>query len=274
MTKHDALTQEEFADFIPNGNITRSLQAFTEATGLPPSSLRVLDWGCGRGRQVLWLRQRGYQAFGVEVDPLPVENGLPLLEGYGYSDRPLALLDADGRSPYPDGFFDFVLSGNVLEHVSDLEKVCAEMARVTRAGGGGYHVFPAQRQIVEGHLFMPLVHWVPEGRLREALIRLWVTLGREPHWVEVRDASTTEKVDFYYNYSVHNVFYRPYQDVRRTFEKHSLRVTFTVAEHPKIKRRPLITPLIRIGLFRRLLNHLLLTFKLVEMQVQKINKEV
>ena len=189
LTKHDLLTETEFAGFVPNKSITRSLEAFAAASGRAPGELRVLDWGCGRGRQVLWLRQQGYQAYGVEVDPLPVENGLPLLESYGYADRPLALLDADGRSPYEHGFFDYVLSGNVLEHVADLEQVCAEMARVTRAGGGGYHVFPAQRQVVEGHLFMPFVHWLPPGRLRKLLIRFWVLLGREPHWVEVRDAS-------------------------------------------------------------------------------------
>jgi SAM-dependent methyltransferase len=274
LTKHDALTQEEFTSFVPNGNITRSLEAFTAASGRSPSDLRVLDWGCGRGRQVLWLRQRGYQAYGVEVDALPVENGLPLLESYGYSERPLALLDSDGRSPFPDGFFDFILSGNVLEHVADLEKVCAEIARVTRTGGGGYHVFPAQRQILEGHLFMPFVHWLPPGRLRKALIRFWVRLGREPHWVEVHEATTAQKADFYYNYSLHNVFYRSYRAVRLTFEKHGLAVTFTVVEHPRIKRNRLLALLMKVGIFRALLNYMLLTFKLVEMQVEKIDKEV
>jgi SAM-dependent methyltransferase len=270
LTKHDPLTQEEFAAFTPNADITRGLEAFTASAGRPPGELRVLDWGCGRGRQVLWLRQRGYQAYGVEVDSLPVENGLPLFAALAYTDRPLALLDPDGSSPFEPGFFDYVLSGNVLEHVADLQKVCAEMARVTRPGGEGYHVFPAHRQLVEGHLFMPFVHWLPPGRLRRLLIRFWVLLGREPRWVEVREASTAEKVDFYYTYSVRNVFYRPYAAVRRTFEQYGFAVTFTVTEHPRVRRNRILGPLMKFGPFRRLLIHLLLTFKLVEMQVEKV----
>jgi SAM-dependent methyltransferase len=270
VTKHDTLTQEEFAAFKPNASLTRSLQAFTASSGRPPAELRVLDWGCGRGRQVLWLRQKGYLAYGVELDALPVENGLPLFESYGYADRPLELLDGEGCSPFENGFFDFVLSGNVLEHVSDLDRVVAEMSRVTRSGGGGYHVFPAHRQFVEGHLFMPFVHWLPPGRLRRWLILFWVLLGREPHWVEVRDAPVSQKVDFYYSYSVHNAFYRPHAEVRSAFESAGFAVTFTVLDHPRIKGNRLMGPLLKFGPTRGLLERLLLLHKLVEMAVTKV----
>lgn len=269
MSKHDVLTAEEFAAFVPNQNITRDLEEFARSSGRLPGDLKVLDWGCGRGRHVLWLRKQGFQAFGVDIDPMPVRNGLPLFRSNGYPEDCLTLLDEQGRSPYPDGFFDYVFSGNVLEHVADIRSVAAEMGRITRSGGAGYHVFPAQHQPVEGHLFMPFVHWLPAGGLRKLFIHLFVILGREPNWVEVRGASASIKRDFYYRYSVNNIFYRPYSLVRRAFEESGFSVAFRTIDHPKIRTHPVISPLIKNHFFRLLLNHLLLTFKLVEMQIEK-----
>ncbi len=269
MSKHDVLMEEEFAAFVPNQNITRNMDEFAQNSGRPRGELKVLDWGCGRGRHVLWLREQGYQAYGVELDPLPIQNGLALIQAKGYPGDCLALLNEQGRSPFPDGFFDYIFSGNVLEHVADLERVCAEMARLTRTGGGGYHVFPAQRQPVEGHLFMPFVHWIPPGWLRKTIIRTCVRLGREPSWVEVRGASVDTKTEFYYKYTLNNIFYRKYSAVKRAFEERGLAVTFTTLDHPKIKRHPLLSRLLKSTLFRRMLSHVLLTFKLVELQVEK-----
>ena len=214
MSKHNVLTEEEFATYAPNQNIRRNLQNFAQTLNRPLDELRVLDWGCGRGRDVLWLRQQGYEAFGIDIDPLPIENGLPLFRSKGYSADCLTLLDNHGRSIYTDGFFDYVFSGNVLEHVADIRNVCAEIARVTRGGGGGYHVFPSHRQPIEGHLFMPFVHWLPSGQLRKLLILVFVLLGREPNWIEVRGSSAFTKAEFYFQYTVTNTFYRPYSAVR------------------------------------------------------------
>lgn len=269
MSKHDVLTEEEFARYAPNQNIIRSLQEFTAAWDLPASELRVLDWGCGRGRDVLWLRDHGYQAFGVDTDPEPIRNGLPLFQSRGLAPDCLSLLDESSRSGFPTGSFDFVFSGNVLEHVEDLGKVAAEIARVTRTRGGGYHVFPAHRQPIEGHLFMPFVHWLPPGRVRRLLVFGLVLLGREPDWEEVQRSSVSTKVDFYYQYTVKNTFYRPYRKVRREFESAGFSVTFRTTSHPSVRSNPLLSTTAGLPALGSLLNHLLLTFKLVEMSVAR-----
>jgi ubiquinone/menaquinone biosynthesis C-methylase UbiE len=40
--------------------------------------------------------------------------------------------------PYPDAYFDAVISVNALDHVDDFERVASEMQRVLRKGGGIY----------------------------------------------------------------------------------------------------------------------------------------
>jgi ubiquinone/menaquinone biosynthesis C-methylase UbiE len=40
--------------------------------------------------------------------------------------------------PYPDGYFDAVISVNALDHVDDFERVASEMQRVLKREGGVY----------------------------------------------------------------------------------------------------------------------------------------
>jgi len=218
---------------------------------------------------VLWLREQGYDAFGVDIDPEPVQNGLPLFRSKGHKQQPLSTLDAEGRTKYADGFFDFIMTDNVLEHVSDLQKVVNEINRLTSANGGGYHIFPAQRQPREGHLFMLFVHWIPWGRLRRSLIRFWVKAGREPHWKEVEGAGLEKKTDVYYKYSTDHIFYRPFKKIKSTFESAGFRVTLLSAQNPALQNHKMLGPLARNPLTGPFLRWMVLTFKQVELLIQR-----
>lgn len=92
------------------GNLARRLSA----AGLRPES-RLLDYGCGRGLLVRYLRQRGFRHV-VGFDPY----GDPA----GSGDR--AVLD--------QGPFDVVLLQDVLEHVEDPRALFRELAGYLRAG--------------------------------------------------------------------------------------------------------------------------------------------
>ena len=269
MAKHDVLTKEEFFSYKPPSRAIMQLQKFIQSTGLSPSEVKVLDWGCGRGRFVLWLREKGFDAYGVDIDPEPIANGLVLFEQKGYHNAPLTLLTPEGHTVYSNGYFNYVMTDNVLEHVSDIDKVIAELSRLTAKNGAGYHIFPAQRQFIEGHLFMPIVHWLPKGAVRKALIRLCVRAGRDPKWKEVEDSSLDEKTEVYYRYSTDHIFYRPFRQIRAKFESQGFTVTCISIQNPAISNNSFLSLLSRVPVIKSLLNWLVLTFKQVELTLQK-----
>jgi ubiquinone/menaquinone biosynthesis C-methylase UbiE len=71
--------------------------------------------------------------------------------------------------PYPDEFFDIVLSHDVLEHVEDPRISIAEIRRVLRPGGLSVNVFPVYFGAMSHHLDyvanVPGLHWVFSPRI-------------------------------------------------------------------------------------------------------------
>ena len=54
-------------------------------------------------------------------------------------------------------FFDIVISNQVLEHIESIDLVIDEIARITKSGGIGLHIFPSRRHLIEAHLKMPFI---------------------------------------------------------------------------------------------------------------------
>jgi tellurite methyltransferase len=97
--------------------------------------LRILDAGCGSGRNLVYLLGTGYEIYGVDHDPRAVE-----------SCRRLALnLPADNfrvesveRMSFPDAFAEVVLSSAVLHFARDEDHFAAMVDgtwRVLKPGG-------------------------------------------------------------------------------------------------------------------------------------------
>ena len=117
---------------------------------------RVLDSGCGNGEAVDTLSEAGFDAWGHDLSSFRKWQ-------WRARDHRERLVVADGlRLPFPDGFFDAVISSGVLEHVGVNERggpgvyevsplpdrdarreaFLAGLARVVRPGGALYLDFP------------------------------------------------------------------------------------------------------------------------------------
>ena len=159
MTKHDVLTKEEMSHFTLNQRIFRQIEYFRHKMNLKKGDMNILDWGCGRGRAVTWLRSRGYNAFGTDIDSEPVNNCGDMLSTTGLDTKAIiSLLENGEEKQFPDNFFHLTFSEGVFEHVKNIEQVAANLKRLTIPGGVGVHFFPAHKHFIEIHLFMPFLH--------------------------------------------------------------------------------------------------------------------
>ncbi|MFX0078539.1 MAG: class I SAM-dependent methyltransferase [Candidatus Hermodarchaeota archaeon] len=96
---------------------------------------RVLDLGCGSGRHTVFLAKVGFDVFGLDLAPTGLSETIQQLAEAGLTAH-VTLSDIQ-RLPYDDGFFDAIVSVQVIHHnrIKDIEETVSEMHRVLKAGG-------------------------------------------------------------------------------------------------------------------------------------------
>lgn len=100
-----------------------ALMAFEVVLGAAPGDT-VLDWGCGLGRATAWLREKGYDARGMDLVDVREDPGVPFVLGNVWNPPPE--LEAS----------DWAYSVDVMEHVPEtlVGTVLRVMRRYTRRG--------------------------------------------------------------------------------------------------------------------------------------------
>jgi SAM-dependent methyltransferase len=102
----------------------------------PPCSLRVLDWGCGKGFCTLLLKEFGFQVVSCDIardaDDSAFGQETPIIKADNIQVVPLY---HDSTLPFDSGSFDLVLSMGVLEHVKDDAASLREIRRVLKPNG-------------------------------------------------------------------------------------------------------------------------------------------
>lgn len=95
---------------------------------------RVLDVGCGSGYDLLKLKDRGAELFGVEMNPAAAAqaraNGITVFEG------------SAERADFPAAHFHQVTMNHCLEHFHDPKAALANVGRMTRPDGAVHVIFP------------------------------------------------------------------------------------------------------------------------------------
>ena len=112
------------AERIP---VIRDSAVLTVAALPPGAGRRLLDVGCGSGEFLQRMRSFGWEAVGVEPDPVAAARA-----------RSAALDVRDGLlvdAAFEDDFFDAIVLSHVIEHVHDPVELLRECRRVLRPGG-------------------------------------------------------------------------------------------------------------------------------------------
>jgi SAM-dependent methyltransferase len=101
--------------------------------------MRVLDAGCGYGRNLVYLLREGCEIFALDGDPDGVDHvsrlSASLETGLPAENFQVGPLD---KMPFPDGFADVVICNSVLHFARDdrhFRAMLAELWRVLRPGG-------------------------------------------------------------------------------------------------------------------------------------------
>lgn len=90
--------------------------------------LAMLDIGCGPRGSLEWARDASVR---VGLDPLAAE-----YRAFGTTNHAMAYVAATSdRLPFASGSLDVVTAFNALDHVEDVDRTLAEVARVLRPGG-------------------------------------------------------------------------------------------------------------------------------------------
>lgn len=101
--------------------------------------MRILDAGCGYGRNLVYLLREGYEIFALDASTDAVEHVRGLSAALG-AELPAANFQAGAieQMPFPDGLADVVICNSVLHFARDLthfRAMVAELWRVLRPGG-------------------------------------------------------------------------------------------------------------------------------------------
>jgi glycosyltransferase involved in cell wall biosynthesis/ubiquinone/menaquinone biosynthesis C-methylase UbiE len=159
---------------------------------------RVLEAACGRGQLILWLRQQGAEAVGVDFSPVAL--GLARQRMMQAHDE-AALTCADVLSlPFASGSFDCVVSCETLEHVPNPPACLGEFRRVLQRGGklilttenylniwGLYRLYirARRRKFNSGDRVQPIEQWMFSPRtlrmVRQSGFRVLHTDGEGHH---------------------------------------------------------------------------------------------
>jgi SAM-dependent methyltransferase len=146
------------ADIVDKRRIrVREIDRVLRMANHSPSS--ILDVGSGNGAIINHYTERGYETVGLDISESLVQKASAQFPKTMF-------ICYDGLNfPLDDSSFDTVLLNDVLEHISyqDIEQVLSEIHRVLKPNGVVYISVMNRWQVIEPHLLIPFMTWLPKA---------------------------------------------------------------------------------------------------------------
>jgi SAM-dependent methyltransferase len=192
-----------------------------EVKNAPEASL--LDFGCGSGDKLKFLRDSGYNFIGCDMEFKPGEFTKRLVE-----ENVITKISMNPyRLPFPRDHFDFVLSDQVFEHVLEYEEVLCELSRVVKNGCSSLHIFPSKWKIFESHTGTPF-----GGAIKFYIwVLFWALLGFNKRNHKNKSRFEIAKLD--YEYITRKTNYLSGSEIKKLFNKFGFSVQY--CNHKAIK---------------------------------------
>jgi ubiquinone/menaquinone biosynthesis C-methylase UbiE len=97
---------------------------------------KVLDLGCGTGRHVVYLAERGFQVSGMDESPAGIKLAGEWLQEQNLK-ADLVIASMFGALPYANSYFDALISNRVINHgkIADIRRAITEIQRVLKPHG-------------------------------------------------------------------------------------------------------------------------------------------
>jgi len=145
---------------------------------------QVLDLGCGAGRHIIYLAQKDFDVYGIDVSKEAIRKAKQRLDKLGFS----ASLKVGSMTllPYRDNLFDALISTTTIHHgrIQQIKKAIREIERVVKPAGLIFIKVPKKRSKKE----------IPKERLfgiKFIAPRTFIVLGGEekglPHYQFSKD---------------------------------------------------------------------------------------
>ncbi|PIP23314.1 MAG: hypothetical protein COX90_02035 [Candidatus Nealsonbacteria bacterium CG_4_10_14_0_2_um_filter_38_17] len=160
---------KEYGKFFtkPQEDIPKIVKLFREK-----GVKKALDLGCGSGRHIVYLAKHGFEVYGIDIAP----KGIGITKSWLKKEKLKARLKIGNiykKLPYPNNFFDALISIQVLNHnrIGNIRKLIKEIERILKPEGlifitvsrrGSIKDIPKEKlwkiKFITSRIFIPLSH--------------------------------------------------------------------------------------------------------------------
>jgi len=150
--RDEGLNYKYYNIIEPHKDLQRLVKIFRKA-----KVGRILDLGCGAGRNLIYLTQKGFDVFGLDLAKEGIKIAQKLLNKKHLGAH-LTIGNIFTKLPYKDNFFDAVIGVQVLQHgrAGQIKRAIAEIKRVLKPSG---------------ILFVTLCGRYSQGKIRYCLVK-------------------------------------------------------------------------------------------------------